>query len=77
MSRDPGNHRAVAEAKHMAAMYRRMGFPNAQSAPEYCIDELGGDGFYTYTVSVYVGEKDPSSASPLYQRLAKKLGLTS
>ena len=68
-------NRALDQAKHMAAMYRRAGYPNACAAPEYCIDELGSDGFYTYTVSVYVGEKDPSTASPFYKRLAQKLGL--
>lgn len=70
------NHRAVSEAQHMARLYRRAGFPEAQAAPEYCIDELGSDGFFTYTVSVYVGEKDPTSVSPLYKRLADKLGLS-
>lgn len=67
--------RAVAEAKHMAAMYRRAGFPSAQAAPEYCIDELTEDGFYTYTVSVYVGKKEQQIIAPLYKRLAEKMGL--
>lgn len=67
--------RALDQAKHMASMYRRAGYLNACAAPQYCIDELGSDGFYTYTVSVYVGEKDPASASPLYKRLAQNLGL--
>jgi hypothetical protein len=68
--------RALDQAKHMAAMYRRAGYPNARAAPEYCIDELGSDGFYTYTVSVYVGDKDPATVSPLYKRLTQKLGLS-
>ena len=68
-------NRALDQANHMAAMYRRVGFPDARAAPEYCIDELGSDGFYTYTVSVYVGEKDLSTVSPFYKRLAEKLGL--
>ena len=68
--------RALDQAKHMAAMYRRAGFVNARAAPEYCIDALGSDGFYIYTVSVYVGEKDTTAVSPLYKRLAQKLVIT-
>lgn len=76
MAADPGNQRAVAEAQHMARLYRRAGFPEAHAAPQYCIDELGDDGFFTYTVCVYVGKKDPETASPLYKKLAAKLGLS-
>ena len=55
--------RALDEAKRIAAMYRRAGYPDACAAPEYCVDELGSDGFYTYTVSVYVGEKGMRSCA--------------
>ena len=51
--------RAINQAMHIAAMYRRAGYPDAHAAPAYCVDEFGADGFYTYTVSVYVGEKRP------------------
>lgn len=72
---NPDNSRAVAEARHLASMYRRLGYPNARATPEYCIDELDEGGFYTYTVSVYVGDRDLDIVSPLYQRVLKKLGL--
>lgn len=75
MAADPGNRRAVDEARHMAALFRKAGFLNAQAAPEYCIDELGPDNFYTYTVCVYVGQRDPESMLPLWKKLAAKLGL--
>jgi len=55
----PANHRAVARAESIAAAYRRAGFPEAAAAPEYCIDEIGMDGFYTFTISVYVGKPGP------------------
>ena len=45
----------VAEAERIAASFRVLGYTEARAAPEYCIDELGPDGFYTRTVSVYVG----------------------
>jgi hypothetical protein len=62
MSRPPENNRAIFEAKRLARLYRRAGYPDAAAAPQYCIDELGPDGFYTYTVSVYVGKKPSETA---------------
>ncbi len=53
---------AVDQARHTAAMLRRCGYPDAQAAREYCIDgEIGQDGFYTYTVSVYAGPHQPDT----------------
>jgi hypothetical protein len=69
-----GNARAVAEARRIASFYRRAGYSDACAAPEYCIDELGSDGFYTFTVSVFVGKNNPEAMSPLWKRLSKKLG---
>jgi hypothetical protein len=66
-----GNQRAVDSAKHTAAMYRRAGYSQARAVPEYCVDELGEDGFYTFTVSVYVGAEDKKTMSPLWRRLTK------
>ena len=51
-------NRAVKEAERVAAMLRRSGYPDASPAPHYCINgEIGMDNFFTYTVSVYAGEK--------------------
>ena len=53
---------SVREAKQVAAMLRRCGYPEAQAATEYCIDgHIGPDGFYTYTVAVYAGKKQPTT----------------
>jgi hypothetical protein len=60
----------------MAAMYRRAGYPDACAAPQYCIDEFGSDGFYTFTVSVFIGERKPETMSPLWKRLSRKMGIT-
>lgn len=57
---------AFREAQQVAAMLRRSGYPDAQAAREYCIDgEVGPDGFYTYTVSVYAGDYNPEAVSPI------------
>lgn len=53
----PGNRRAVAHAEKLARFFRRNGFPEAEAAPQYCIDEIGSDNFYTYTATVYVGKR--------------------
>ena len=53
---------SVREAEHTAAMLQRCGYPEAQAAPEYCIDgEIQEDGFYTHTISVYAGVYRPET----------------
>lgn len=74
--------KAFAEAQQVAAMLKRRGYPDAEPAPQYCIDpEIGQDNFYTYTVSVYAGEKQPETIkqpktiAPALQRIARLLGI--
>lgn len=53
---------SVKAAEQEAAMMRRAGYPEAQAAPDYCIDGvIGHDNFYTYTVSVYAGPHHPEA----------------
>lgn len=66
-------NQAYEQAKVDAGILRRCGYPNAIPAREYCIDaEIDSDGFYTYTVSVYVGEYDPDTIPDLVRRAAAK-----
>ena len=66
------NARAVKKAEQIAASLRLIGYPNATPAPEYCIEELGMDNFYTFTASVYVGEYKPKEKVS-WRKLLKKL----
>lgn len=71
----PGNGRAVDEARKMASLYRRGGYPDASAAPEYCVDEVGEDGFYTFTVSVFLGKYKPDTMQENWKRIMGKMGL--
>lgn len=71
--KNAGNSRAVREARRLASLYRASGYPEAEAAPAYCIDEHESGGFYTYTVCVYVGPKDSSTMKPLYRKLMEKI----
>jgi hypothetical protein len=56
---------SVREAQGVAAMLRRSGYPDAEVAPQYCIDgEITDDNFYTYTVCVYAGRYQPKTIPP-------------
>lgn len=49
---------ARLEADKIAAGARKSGWTDAQAAYDYCINgEVGPDNFYTYTISVYLGER--------------------
>ena len=55
----------LRDAAQWAAVLRRSGYPEAQVAPEYCIgNEIGPDGFFTRTVSVWAGPHKPESVPP-------------
>jgi hypothetical protein len=57
-------------------MLRRSGYPEAIPAREYCIDgEIGPDGFYTYTVSVYAGPYRPETIPNLIKSAAAKTNI--
>lgn len=63
-------NKAYGEARHRAAMMRRCGYPEAQAARQYCIDEIGSDGFYTFTVCIYAGPYKPETIPNLINRAA-------
>ena len=53
---------SVRGAQHAAQILKRCGYPEAQAAPEYCIDAgINEDGFYTYTISVHAGPYKPET----------------
>lgn len=69
------NERAIEKAEAIAASLRRLGYPDATPAPEYCIEEWGMDNFYTFTASVYVGEykpKEKTSWRGMLKRLVQR-----
>lgn len=58
---------SVRDAEAKARKMRRLGYPEAIAAPEYCTDgdEVGPDGFCTYAVAVYAGRKaEPATRLP-------------
>jgi hypothetical protein len=70
------NH-AYEAARRMAGILRTSGYPEAEPAPEYCIDGvIGQDGFYTYTVSVYAGPHNPDRVKPFYRRVIDRIAQT-
>ena len=66
-------NQAYEKAKIDAGLLRRCGYPEAIPAREYCVDaEISDDGFYTYTVAVYVGPYKPETIPDLVRRAMTK-----
>lgn len=36
----------------------KQGYKDACVAPEYCIASIGHDKYWTYTITIYVGDKN-------------------
>lgn len=47
----------LREAESWAVRLRRAGYTDVQVAPEYCIGNQIDGGFFTRTISVYVGPR--------------------